>query len=250
MTLLLILAVFCCAFIFLLIRCIRASIIVQALALFLFAGIGYGLIPHLMLYPLQNQYRSLPEPQWGKHNTIILLTGGATVAVIAEVAAWFRIQTAARLFQACKDSHNGCTLLVSGGDVGDQGISVAENYQKALLQSGITQDEITLETRSMNTWQNAKFSCELLKKNPHEKVFLVTSGYHLKRALLDFSHFGVDAVPVPANFLDIETSLFPTTENIESNDSALHEYLGLLQFYLYHYWKSEPCSQGVKSIPD
>ena len=238
MTLLLILVVFCCAFFFLLIRRIKASIVVQVLALFLFAGIGYGLIPYLLLHPLQNSYRSLPEPKWHKHNTIILLTGGATVAIVADSAAWSRVSAAAQLFKACKDSHNGCTLLISGGDVGNKGMSLAENYQKALVQSGISQDDITLETRSLNTWQNAEFTCGMLKKNPHGQVILVSSAYHLKRGLMDFAHFGIYAIPAPADFIDIETKLLPTTENIESNDTALHEYLGLLQYYLYYVWKS------------
>ena len=243
MTLLLILVVFCCALFFMLISCIKASILVQVLALFLFASIGCGLIPYMLLHPLQNNYRSLPDPKWHKHNTIILLTGGATVAIVTESAAWSRVITAARLFNACKESNNGCTLLISGGDVGDKGMSLAENYQKALLQSEISQDDITLETRSMNTWQNAKFTCDMLKKNPHGQVILVSSAYHLKRALLDFAHFGIHAIPAPADFLDIDIKALPTTENIESNDTVLHEYLGLLQYYLYYVWKSDAVCQ-------
>ena len=209
--------------------------------MFLFAGIGYGLIPSFLINQLQSQFISLPEPHWNKHNTIILLTGGATVAIISESTAWSRIHTAARLYRTCKESLNECTILISGGDVGDKGIPLAENYQKALLATGIPQANIVVETKSLNTWQNAQFSCVILQKKSDEQVFLVTSAYHLKRALLYFSHFGIKAIPIPADFLNIEKSRLPTTNNIESQDTVMHEYFGLVQYYLYYFWRSQDC---------
>ena len=238
MTLFLIFMLSCCAFFLLLFKYTKAGIITQAVVLLAFLVIGDGLVPFFLLNGLQSPYVSLPDPEWSKRNTIVLLTGEHTKAMISNGSAYARINAAASLYRSCIKSLKQCTILVSGGDVAHRGLSLAENYREELFKLGIPKADIAVETKSMNTYQSAKFTGAMLHKKPLEQVILVTSGYHLKRALVDFNHFGIRPRPISSDILIPGWEVLPRTANFETTDIALHEYLGILQFYLYYFWKA------------
>jgi uncharacterized SAM-binding protein YcdF (DUF218 family) len=64
-------------------------------------------------------------------------------------------------------------------------------------------------------------------------VVLVTSGLHLRRSILYFSHFGVHALPARADYVRAAMSPLPVTYNFLLMDLALHEYAGLVRYRVY-----------------
>jgi uncharacterized SAM-binding protein YcdF (DUF218 family) len=62
----------------------------------------------------------------------------------------------------------------------------------------------------------------------------VTSDIHMKRAKLFFDYFGINPVPAAATHEEPAVSLWPSGYNLLLTDMAMHEYLGMLQFYLYN----------------
>jgi uncharacterized SAM-binding protein YcdF (DUF218 family) len=56
----------------------------------------------------------------------------------------------------------------------------------------------------------------------------------MRRALIFFSHFGIDAEAAPADRLDASIGVFPNSLNFTMMDIALHESLGVLQYHFYN----------------
>lgn len=78
-------------------------------------------------------------------------------------------------------------ILVSGS-FGYLSISIPSEAHKMfcyLVKHGVPKEDILVEKKSHNTWENIKFSLELLKSKYNLKeisLILITSDYHLKRS--------------------------------------------------------------------
>ena len=127
------------------------------------------------------------------------------------------------LYRECKASGSDCKLEVSGGDARHIGESEAAVYAAALERMGVAPADLLLEPRSMNTWQNAQFSAPLLHGYRAQRVLLVSSAIHLRRASLYFAHFGIVATPVRSDWLKECMQWWPLSWNFAVTDLALHE---------------------------
>lgn len=209
-----------------------------ALTVLLFIGIGCGVVPRVMVRNLQAYYSPDPPIAWAQRNAIVLL-GAGTVhpgddPLIPSFFADGRILKAAQLYTACKATGGDCHLVVCGGDSQDHGEPESVVYGRALRKLGIPAADVTLETRSMTTWQNAQFSRPLLQDYAPQHLVLVTSGIHLRRSLLYFAHFGITLQPVAGDWLRADRELVPDSWNFLLADVTLHEYLGILRYQVYN----------------
>ena len=102
---------------------------------------------------------------------------------------------------------------------------------------GVAAGRIELEDKSRNTFENALFSKALVMPKPGERWLLVTSAYHMPRAVGVFRQAGF---PVEAYPVDWRTRgsgdfarLFSTvSEGLSRTDTAVHEWLGLMVYRL------------------
>ncbi|MCS4487571.1 YdcF family protein [Streptococcus sciuri] len=78
--------------------------------------------------------------------------------------------------------HSDSQLIVSGGQGPDEAISEAQAMANYAIRQGVSKQNIILENRSKNTYENISFSQELMAKN--SQFALVTNYYHVFRALL------------------------------------------------------------------
>jgi uncharacterized SAM-binding protein YcdF (DUF218 family) len=93
------------------------------------------------------------------------------------------------------------------------------------------------ENKSLNTYQNAKYTAILFKKHRFKKnVYLVTSAYHMKRAVILFKKFGFKITPKPVAFrykpINSVWNFFPNMTDLKTSYLAIHEYLGILSLKL------------------
>lgn len=209
-----------------------------AVAATLFLAIGCGPVPAWLLARLQAPYAADAPIRWAPRNAIVLLGAGTLKVpgdgrVESRLFGYPRIVRAAALYRACKQVGNDCRVEVSGGDAVGTGVSEAAAYGEELQRLGVDPRDLMLEPRSMNTWQNAQFSAPLLEGYGAGRVLLVSSGTHLRRGSLYFAHFGIDAVPVRADYLSAHWSWWPLSWNFMAADVALHEYAGVVQYRLY-----------------
>jgi len=201
--------------------------------------IGTGLLASLLLKPLQEHYTYFATPDWGARNIIVVLGAQSVTspkkAIIPQVIAYSRIYEAARLYMSCKKATKECVIITSGGDPRNKGRSEADIYQEYLINLGVNPKDIIKETHSNNTFQNAEFTKAILVTRKFDKLFLVTSGIHLKRSMLYFSHFDVNPIAMPADYIAISKSFFPNGYNFAITDYAAHEYIGIGRYYFYNF---------------
>lgn len=236
MTLTLILAALLCAIVLSMLGWRRSSHTVAVVTLLGFFAIGCGLVPGLLLPLLQQPYAIRPPANWAPSNAMVLLTaGGAPAAGTIEPgsSAFGRIAETVVLYRDCKRAGARCTVLVTGGDAAKLDEPLSVTYARTLLQLGVPASDQVLETRSMNTWQNAKFSLPLLRSIGAQRVWLVTSGTHMRRGMLCFKHFGIDATPMRADYAYAVWSKLPIGANVALTDVALHEFLGVAAYHFY-----------------
>jgi uncharacterized SAM-binding protein YcdF (DUF218 family) len=214
----------------------RTSRVLYAVATIAFLLAGSGVPANWLLDNLQAGLPTRNE-QWGIANAIVLLGAGSEMTEQGPelgVFSYGRLVEAFELYRSCKLRAEDCRILASGGDTRGFGKSEAELCAEALERLGAARADLIVEGRSMNTWQNAQFSAEILAGQQPDHVVLVTSGLHVRRSVLYFSHFGVRAVGVRADYAHARVSLLPQAINIMLADAAIHEYLGVLRYHVYN----------------
>jgi uncharacterized SAM-binding protein YcdF (DUF218 family) len=126
-------------------------------------------------------------------------------------------------------------LLVSGGAPDGAGESEAVLMARSLKEDfGV--EARWVESDSINTYQNASLSAQLLRKENIQQIFLVTDAIHMPRARWAFEHAGLRVAPVPSQFVgsnDYQLSSFiPNAQSLKYSHYAIHEWLGLLVYRL------------------
>ncbi|WP_284399631.1 YdcF family protein [Dyella lipolytica] len=230
----------------------RCQRMFYGLALLLFFAAGCGPLPAWLLARLQAPYAAQPNVSWTSRNAIVLLGAGttrvtATNQVEPTIFADGRILEAYALYRSCRQAERDCKLVVSGGDAFRNGVPEAVAYATVLQAIGVDRSDLLLESRSMNTWQNAQFVKPMLDTYAPQRVVLVSSALHLHRAQLYFAHFGIDAIPVRGDYADVRLSWLPNAWNVRLTDVALHEYVGVLTYHLYNAmgWNTPPSRYGA-----
>jgi uncharacterized SAM-binding protein YcdF (DUF218 family) len=146
-----------------------------------------------------------------------------------------RIVTAVRLQKKLS-----IPIIVSGGRVFENRSSEAQIARRFLVDLGVEAGQIVTEENARNTYENAKYSAEICQRKNYQKPILVTSAFHMKRALLSFKKIGMEVIPYPAGFRSKNaknagwTSYLPRSGSLAATSDAFHEYLGNL-FYRIAY---------------
>jgi uncharacterized SAM-binding protein YcdF (DUF218 family) len=223
-----------------------------SLTILLLLAAGCGPLPRWLLARLQSAYVAQPTINWAQRNAIVLLGAGTSRVdrsseVVPMIFANGRIVEATTLYRSCRQTNNDCKLIVSGGDADRNGVSEAVSYAAILQQLGVDRADLLLESRSMNTWQNAEFVRPLLSTYAPQRVVLVSSATHLNRARLYFAHFGMDPIPVRGDYADVRMSWMPNSWNLALTDLALHEYIGVATYSFYNMmgWNAPPSRNGA-----
>lgn len=120
--------------------------------------------------------------------------------------------------------------ILSGGSLGGNLGTEADQLAKQLLSLGVPADQLIIENKANNTRENATLSKPLLEAREAKTVLLVTSAFHMRRAVGCFRAVGVeaDALPVDWRVRDAssDTHVMPRGEYLAQSTRALREWLG------------------------
>jgi uncharacterized SAM-binding protein YcdF (DUF218 family) len=129
-------------------------------------------------------------------------------------------------------------IIVSGGHVDPFTPAQDENRiaRDYLIRWGVPKSEVIGEDLSRDTFESAVEVEKLLKKKGWKRYLLVTSAIHMPRSLLVFSPLAPEPVPAPGDFSLSEFELtpldvFPNEQVARKIFMAIHEYLGLANYY-------------------
>jgi uncharacterized SAM-binding protein YcdF (DUF218 family) len=200
-----------------------------------------GLLPigAWLLSPLEGQFPVNP-PLPDTVDGIIALGGGIDAQVSADRDQLALNEAAERLMTLANlgRRYPHARLAFSGGSSQLFGSAPSEAavVKGHLGELGIDPKRVIFEDRSRNTFENARYSKSLLKPEPDECWLLITSAYHMSRALGVFQRAGWDVLPYPVDYHTTGTtpSLEPldVARRLDEADLAVRSWLGLLAYYL------------------
>ena len=139
-------------------------------------------------------------------------------------------------YAAWLQRHTGLPLIVTGGS------SPQEQPPLGRLIAQVLEQEFqvpvaAVEEHSRTTWENASYTAPMLRKMGIRRVFLVSSAWHLPRAVRAFERQGLQVIPAPTAFENRTGELqaedfFPGVHSLQRSYYAIHEYLGRLWYWI------------------
>lgn len=219
-------------------RRLASWLIVTSLVLIALAGLSP--LGNALLLPLEQRF-----PPWdaarGAPDGIVVLGGAISPSISAARGAVALGQAAERITTTAvlARRYPKARIVYCGGSnslIFDQepeaGFAVRQ-----LEDLGVAHERITAEEQSRNTIENAVFARQLANPRPGERWLLVTSAYHMPRAMAAFRAvgFAVEAYPVDWRTrgpIDLVRPAPSLGEGLDRVDRAVHEWVGLLIYRL------------------
>ncbi|HEX5055317.1 MAG TPA: YdcF family protein [Gammaproteobacteria bacterium] len=190
-----------------------------------------------LLYPLESRFSGeLPATVDG-----ILVLGGSIDPV--KSAAWSQPElraTAEREFNflALAARYPKARLAFTGGSgsLNEQEYKEASWARELFARQGLEPGRVIFESDSRNTYENAVFSKKLLAPAPGEHWLLITTAWHMPRAVGAFCGAGFPVIPYPVDHGSLRGDLLRLEWDFAGNlgglDMALHEWAGLFMYRL------------------
>ncbi|MFM0336217.1 YdcF family protein [Paraburkholderia fungorum] len=214
----------------------RRPLVIGTLALFWLLAAGWLTAPLLELAQPSRQI-STPPAIFAPRTAIVMLGGGTEFndqdMLVPPRDVIARIDASAHSYAACKRAAATCEVIVSGGNPQRHPATEADTYLPYLLREQVPRADIVLENRSRTTYENARNVSAIVGGSRYDSVILVTSAYHMPRALLDFHRFGMAPQPLISSARRARLGILPRYENLKSAEVALHELIGIAQFHVY-----------------
>ena len=210
----------------------RRGRVVVAAALVVIAVVSVVPVGGLALARLEATFPPLAAPP---RIDGVLVIGGAldAQAFDAHPASGFN-PAIGRLFEAARLAkvYPQARVLDIGGPTPPDGRSEADAAADVLAALGVARERIEIERASRNTYENAVDAAAIAKPKAGEVWVLVTSAFHMPRAVGCFRAAGFDVVadPVDYHWLGEESLGFDPVGGLEALDLAVHEYVGLVSY--------------------
>ncbi len=195
--------------------------------------------------PLTHDYSAIPDSKSGKYaRAIVLLDAGSAQLTEGEIRISFPNKTAAlRLLETIRVYRllDSPVVIVSAGDSNlKSGMpSNAFILKEQLIKNGVPLNRIVVDSLSKNTRDHGLNVSKILKNRDIKEFILVTSPSHMYRSLRSFQKEGIQPIAsVSRGDLDHIRDwkvYIPSTNALEFTQGTIHEYFGILFYYLRSY---------------
>ena len=232
-----------------------------AAGFFVLAVFSMPAVANRLLASLETAYLPIPIEQIQTADYIAVLGGSVEPPISPRIlvelgASADRVFHAWRLFQAGKAP----VIVVSGGRSYDDTGALSEAYymKEVLLELGVPDESVVLESLSQNTLENAVNTLgkliELTALNERKQslsaiaqedishkpptILLVTSSTHLPRALATFRKAGIKAIPAATDIRHVGAGVsgwgawVPNALSLSQSSSVLREISAFLMYRL------------------
>jgi uncharacterized SAM-binding protein YcdF (DUF218 family) len=213
-------------------------LIVTSLVLLVIAGLSP--LGNALILPLEDRFPPW-NPSHGAPDGIVVL-GGAISPGVSEARNAIALDEAAERITATAElarRYPDARIIFSGGSGAllEREGPEAPFAVRQLMALGVAHDRITAEEQSRNTLENAGYARLLANPKPGERWLLVTSAYHMPRAMAAFrtEDFAVDAYPVDWRTRgagDLQRGFSTLSEGLRRTDVATREWVGLVVYRL------------------
>jgi uncharacterized SAM-binding protein YcdF (DUF218 family) len=201
---------------------------------------GYSPAGNVLLLTLSDRF-----PAWqydGREPDGIIVLGGAIDAEISAARGAVETNGSAErviaVLELARRFPKARIVYSSGtGNLIADSVAEAPIAGRLLETFGISPERIVLESNSRTTDENARFTRKLVSPKPSERWLLVTSAHHMPRSIGVFRKAGFDVEPYPVDWrtrgwIDAWTPYDRLTTGLADTDTAVHEWVGLLVYWL------------------
>jgi len=191
--------------------------------------------------PLEFQYQALNTAQLPPDSMVIVLLGGGIYEKAPEYGGrdeLGRFSMMRTLYAAKISRATGLPVYATGGgSITHESATEGAVMRRWLIEFGVPESKAYAEVAASNTWQNAVYIKKILGRRGIHHIVLVTSAWHMPRAVWCFKQNGLNVIPAPADYLTKQSSydvrsFVPRWNVLAESGDALHEYLGMLWYRL------------------
>ena len=192
---------------------------------------------------LEFQYPALNIEKLDNKQTPIVLLGGGIYEHPPEYQgqdSLGRYSMMRTIYAAQIAKQTGLPIYATGGKpLSENSEAEGDVMKRWLLWFRVPPASIHVESMANTTWENAILTKTMLEKKGQQTIILVTSAWHMPRAVWCFEAQGLNVIPAPTDYLtenepyDLR-SFLPRWNVLNDSSHALHEYLGLLFYWLKH----------------
>jgi len=211
-----------------------------AAALVLLAVAGLSPLGQALILPLEERFPPLGENAPPPDGIIVL--GGAFDTLVSPARGVATLNEAAERLTALVTlarRYPQAKIVFSGGapQVFYAGAREADLARDMLAEAGLDPERLVLESRSRNTFQNALLTKGILRPKASERWLLVTSAYHMPRAIGCFRRVGFPVTAYPVDYrtrgaADLLRPFDKVSEGLRRVDLAAREWVGLIVYWL------------------
>ena len=216
----------------------RTVALVGAVSLVL---LGISALPRIALLPLEDRFPIIAT-DGGHIDGLVVLGGGVRImrGQVGLTDAASRVTAAVELAR----KHPKAKLVFSGGNASllDPSAEPEAEAAGALFRLfNIPAERVVLEDRSRNTRENALFTRNLVTPKPGERWLLITSAWHMPRAIGCFRAVGLNLEAYPVDFRteggtsDYWRPFDNFLEGLSMASLAIKEWVGLVAYHLSGY---------------
>lgn len=188
------------------------------------------------------EWKCIPIADVEKHDLAVVLTGVTAESKDPERVFFSRgadrITHAFQLWKLGKVEK----VLITGGKGGinekQHEMEEALKLKNFLVMCGMPDSLILTEIKAKNTFENAKFTKEIIDQLPEkpEKILLITSSFHMRRSMACFKKQGLTTKPFPVDFYGTNQIYeeqylpFPNAGSMSKFDMLMKEIFGFLAY--------------------
>jgi uncharacterized SAM-binding protein YcdF (DUF218 family) len=194
----------------------------------------------LLIAPLEDRF-PLPPPDLPPPEGIIVLGGAINDPVSQARQETVFDEGGERVTEAvvlAKRYPQARIVYTSGSSSFTDATSTeALQARKLMSQMGIAPERVTIEDKSRNTDENARFTAAIVHPQPSQRWLIVTSAFHMPRAMGIFEKAGFNPIAYPVAFhtqgrwRDDLRVRFEPVRNLRTFEIAVHEWIGLVAYW-------------------
>jgi uncharacterized SAM-binding protein YcdF (DUF218 family) len=195
----------------------------------------------VLIAPLEDRF-PLPPPDLPPPEGIIVLGGAINYPVSAARGETVFDESGERLTEAVilAKRYPQARIVYTSGSSSFTGATSTEALQarKLMSQLGIALERVTIEDKSRNTDENARFTAAIVHPQPSQHWIVVTSAFHMPRAMGVFEKAGFQPIAYPVAFRTVGRwrddlrLTFEPARNLRIFEIALHEWIGLAAYWV------------------
>ncbi|MGO8832331.1 MAG: YdcF family protein [Roseiarcus sp.] len=217
----------------------RAGFVASAVGAAALLACGFGPVGIWILRPLEDRFER-PGADLAAPDGIIVLGGAIKPAMLRFRGAL--VPDGARMTEAVALARRfpRTRIVFTGGSSNllSAPMPEADAARQFFAAMDLPPERMIYETRARNTIENAALTRALVSPKPGEHWLLVTSAFHMPRAVGVFRHAGFDVIAWPADYLslggpnELATPIDTVSGGLRLVDVGAREWIGLVAYRL------------------